>query len=100
MNGEVIPPRHGFPLRILNLGHYGFKQPAWVTEIEANDRSVNYYWEDKGWDCSLPIAVDCKFFFLKKSATVHIGEGLEFGGAAYGGTCIVRVELTTDGGKT
>ena len=31
MNGVEIPPVQGFPLRILNPGYYGIKQPAWVT---------------------------------------------------------------------
>ena len=28
MNGEVIPADQGFPLRILNPGYFGVKQPA------------------------------------------------------------------------
>jgi DMSO/TMAO reductase YedYZ molybdopterin-dependent catalytic subunit len=31
MNGEVIPPVQGFPLRSIIPGFYGAKQPAWVT---------------------------------------------------------------------
>ena len=35
MNGEPIPSLHGFPVRILNPGFYGVKQPAWITSIEV-----------------------------------------------------------------
>jgi DMSO/TMAO reductase YedYZ molybdopterin-dependent catalytic subunit len=82
MNGDVIPPRHGFPLRRLNPGYYGVKQPARVTEIEINDRPMNDCWEDKCWDCSPPMAVDSKIFFPKRVKTVRVNDSLEIGGAA------------------
>jgi hypothetical protein len=100
MNGEVIPSLHGFPLRILNPGYYGVKQPAWVTEIEVIDRPIKDYWEDRGWDCSPPIAVDSTIFFPEKGATVKRGNEFEIGGAAFGGTRILKVEYTTDKGKS
>jgi hypothetical protein len=101
MNGEVIPSVHGFPLRILNPGYYGVKQPAWVTKIEVIDMPIKDYWEDRGWDCSPRIAVDSKIFFPVKKATVKVGEPLTIGGAAFvGGTRIEKVELSFDGGES
>ncbi len=100
MNGEPIPALHGFPVRILNPGFYGVKNPAWVTTIEVIGRPIKDYWEVRGWDCSPPIAVDSTIFFPKKSASVKVGEPLKIGGAAFGGIRIARVELTTDRGKT
>ncbi len=100
MNGEPIPQLHGFPVRILNPGFYGVKQPAWITSIEVIDRPMKDYWEDSGWDCSPPIAVDSTFFFPKDPATVKLNEPLKLGGAAFGGTRAARVELTSDRGKT
>ncbi len=100
MNGKVIPARQGFPLRILNPGYYGVKQPAWVTDIEVIDRPIKDYWEDRGWDCSPPMAVDSTIFFPKRGKNVKAGTALEIGGAAFGGTRIKKVEVTTDLGKT
>jgi len=100
MNGEPLPPLQGFPVRILNPGFYGVKQPAWVTSIEVIDKPMKDYWEDSGWDCSPPMAADSTFFFPKEPATVKRKEPLRLGGAAFGGTRIARVELTSDGGKT
>jgi hypothetical protein len=100
MNGEPIPPLQGFPVRILNPGYYGVKQPAWVTSIEVIDRPVKDYWEDSGWDCSPPIAADSTFFFPKKDASAKVGVPLKIGGAAFGGTRIARVDLTADGGQS
>ena len=34
MNGEPLPSKHGFPLRLINPGHYGQKMPKWITRIE------------------------------------------------------------------
>ncbi|MGD8353799.1 MAG: molybdopterin-dependent oxidoreductase, partial [Pseudomonadota bacterium] len=65
-NGVPIPRLHGFPLRILNPGYYGVKQPAWVTKIEVIDMPMKDYWEDRGWDYSPPMQVDTVIFFPKK----------------------------------
>lgn len=100
MNGEVIPPVHGFPARVLNPGYYGVKQPAWVTKIEVIDMPMKDYWEDRGWDCSPPIAVDSTIFYPVKRTTVKAGEPLTIGGAAFGGTRIEKVEVSTDGGAS
>ncbi|MFN3476555.1 MAG: molybdopterin-dependent oxidoreductase, partial [Candidatus Methylomirabilales bacterium] len=34
MNGVPLPTDHGFPLRLINPGHYGMKNPKWITGIE------------------------------------------------------------------
>lgn len=100
MNGEVIPPLHGYPVRILNPGYHGVKQPAWITTIEVIDRPIKDYWEERGWDCSPPMAVDSVIFFPKKRVTVKTNQLLKIGGAAFGGTRIAKVEVTTDRGQT
>jgi DMSO/TMAO reductase YedYZ molybdopterin-dependent catalytic subunit len=46
MNGEEIPPVQGYPLRILNPGYYGIKQPAWVIGIEVIDRPLGATWHN------------------------------------------------------
>jgi DMSO/TMAO reductase YedYZ molybdopterin-dependent catalytic subunit len=100
MNGVEIPPVHGFPLRILNPGYYGVKQPAWVTEIEVIDRPLEDYWEDRGWDTSPPMDVDSKIFFPKGPTSVNLSQNLKVGGCAFGGTRVKYVEYTIDGGST
>jgi hypothetical protein len=100
MNGVEIPPVQGFPLRILNPGFYGVKQPAWVTEIEVIDRPLEDYWEDLGWDTSAPIAVDSMIFFPTSPVSVNVSQNLRIGGCAFGGTRVRLVEYTTDDGST
>ena len=100
MNGESLPPEHGFPLRIINPGYYGAKQPAWVVEIEVIDRPLEDYWHDWGWDVNPPMPVDSIIFFPENGYTVSAGKRVQVGGAAFGGTRIKRVEVTADNGTT
>ena len=91
MNGEPIPQKHGFPVRILNPGFYGVKQPAWIESIEVIDRPVKDYWEDRGWDCSPPMAVDSTIFFPRGRTDIRLRRPFKIGGAAFGGTRIIAV---------
>lgn len=100
MNDVPIPPLHGFPLRILNPGYYGVKQPAWVINVEVIDSPLEDFWEDRGWDTSPPMEVDSMIFFPREYVSIEQGENLEIGGAAFGGTRISRVEYTIDDGNT
>ncbi|MFX1481842.1 MAG: molybdopterin-dependent oxidoreductase [Promethearchaeota archaeon] len=100
MNGVEIPALQGFPLRIINPGYYGVKQPAWVTEIEVIGRPLEDYWEDQGWDTSQPIAIDSKIFFPSKPASIAMNQILKVGGCAFGGTRVKQVEYTIDDGAT
>jgi hypothetical protein len=98
MNGVTIPQIQGFPVRILNPGYYGVKQPAWVTDIEVIDMPIKDYWEERGWDCEPPMPVDSTIFFPDDNVEVAAGKPLTIGGAAFGGKRIKLVEVTSDGG--
>lgn len=100
MNGVEIPAVQGFPLRILNPGYYGVKQPAWVTEIEVIDTPLQDYWDLAGWDTSPPMEIDSKIFFPDLSVTISRGENLHVGGCAFGGTRVKLVEYTITDGLT
>ena len=45
MNGVQLPSKHGFPVRLINPGHYGQKMPKWITEIELIDHVHLGHWE-------------------------------------------------------
>src|SRR5918994_1671532 len=38
MNGEPLPPEHGFPVRLIAPGWYGVANVKWLTRIEVLDR--------------------------------------------------------------
>lgn len=98
INDQVLPPIQGFPLRIINPGYYGAKQPAWVIEIEVIDMPLSDYWDDRGWDTSPRMHVDSKIFFPKNQTSMKSGKSILVGGAAYGGTRILMVEYTLNNG--
>ncbi|UCH88216.1 MAG: molybdopterin-dependent oxidoreductase [Thermoplasmata archaeon] len=50
MNGETLPVDHGYPLRLVVPGKYGYKWVKWITEIEVVDYDYKGYWESRGWD--------------------------------------------------
>jgi DMSO/TMAO reductase YedYZ molybdopterin-dependent catalytic subunit len=44
MNGEPLPPEHGFPVRLIAPGWYGIANVKWVTRIEVmNQRFTNNF---------------------------------------------------------
>ena len=47
MNGEPIPPDHGFPLRVTADGRYGYKWCKWLEEIELVDYDYKGHYEGK-----------------------------------------------------
>jgi DMSO/TMAO reductase YedYZ molybdopterin-dependent catalytic subunit len=38
MNGDRLPPEHGFPVRLIAPGWYGVANVKWLTRIEVTDR--------------------------------------------------------------
>ena len=73
----------------IGIGQDGF--PPFYT---PND---DYY---TGWDCSPPMAVDSAIFFPRGRTRLQLRRPFKLGGAAFGGTRIAMLEVTTDGGKT
>ncbi|MHA2038277.1 MAG: molybdopterin-dependent oxidoreductase [Promethearchaeota archaeon] len=98
MNGKTLPSAQGYPLRVVNPGSFGAKQPAWVTEIEVIDRPPEDFWDDRGWDTSPPMDVDSTIFFPNDNVEISVGVPLDIGGAAFGGTRISKIEFTINEG--
>jgi DMSO/TMAO reductase YedYZ molybdopterin-dependent catalytic subunit len=38
MNGDPLPPLHGFPVRLIAPGWYGIANVKWLRRIEVRDR--------------------------------------------------------------
>src|SRR3989442_11724409 len=49
LNGAPLTPQHRFPARFIFPGHYGMKQPKWVTRIRFSATHQPCYWENNGW---------------------------------------------------
>jgi len=98
MNHEPVPLNYGYPLRIMNPGFYGVKNPGWVTEIEILNSKVADYWDSYGWKTSEPMAPDTKIFFPSIKTRWSLGDTIHIGGAAFGGRRISSVEISYNDG--
>ena len=59
MNGEPLPVEHGFPVRMVIPGLYGYVSACkWLVGIEATTfEAVDAYWVARGWAAEGPIKV-------------------------------------------
>lgn len=57
MNGEPLPARNGYPVRMVVPGLYGYVSATkWVTDIELTRwEDYDAYWVPRGWSKSGPI---------------------------------------------
>jgi len=98
MNGEPLPPSHGYPLRAIVPGIYGIKNVKWLTRIEVVDSDYKGYWQRRGWSDEGTIKLMSRIDMPKEGATVG-GEAM-VAGIAFGGLVgVSRVEVSTDGGE-
>ena len=97
MNGETLPVRNGFPLRIYIPNRYGMKQPKWITRIEAVSDWDEGYWVVRGWDRE----ARPRIISIIDSIAVEAEENgvIPVGGIAYAGARgIQAVQLRVDDG--
>src|SRR6266487_2293638 len=96
MNGEELPQRYGFPLRVLIPGRYGEENPKWVTRVELTDHFVGGLYSDQGW-YNGPLHTMNRID--RPRGTVASGRQVEVGGFAFAGNRgIQKVEVSVDGG--
>ncbi|MFQ5878647.1 MAG: molybdopterin-dependent oxidoreductase, partial [Dehalococcoidia bacterium] len=100
MNGQPLPFKHGFPLRLLAPGKYGIKHPKWLTEIALVDEERFGYWQQRGWSQEARMHTSCRIDVPASLATIEEGPFRMQGLAFSGDRGISRVEVTTDGGQT
>ncbi|MFE6647653.1 molybdopterin-dependent oxidoreductase [Nocardioides sp. NPDC057772] len=61
-DGEPLTPDHGFPVRMVVPGLYGYVSATkWLTELEVT-RFADFraYWTDRGWSAEGPIKTQCR----------------------------------------
>jgi len=97
MNGEPLPEEHGFPVRMVVPGLYGYVSATkWVVELEVTrfDRA-SAYWTDRGWGAKGPIKIESRIDVARGGA----GEMTIAGVAWHQHTGISGVEVQVDGGS-
>ncbi|HEY0531769.1 MAG TPA: molybdopterin-dependent oxidoreductase [Actinoplanes sp.] len=62
MNGQPLPIQHGFPVRMVVPGLYGYVSACkWITEIELSRFSdFDAYWVPRGWSQQAPIKTESR----------------------------------------
>jgi len=100
MNGEDLPPVHGYPARIFIPGKFGMKQPKWITRIEFVNQAYLGYWETRGWSDESERWAHTRFTDLRGGAKIS-GKNFELTGYAVGNLDgINAVEISFDDGET
>jgi DMSO/TMAO reductase YedYZ molybdopterin-dependent catalytic subunit len=99
MGGVPLPVEHGFPLRIYIPGHYGMKQPKWITHMEVIDNAGRGYWVERGWSqTAVPKTTSVIDTVAVDQPDPDTGM-VPVGGIAWSGTRgISKVELSVDDG--
>ena len=102
MNGESIPKRHGYPVRILVPGRFGEKSVKWVTRITLLDHAEKGFYARQGWGPTFTINTLARFDAPRSRSTAQVGgEPVLLKGVAFAGDRgVERVEVSTDDGET
>jgi DMSO/TMAO reductase YedYZ molybdopterin-dependent catalytic subunit len=101
MNGETLPFTHGFPVRMIVPGLYGYVSATkWLTDIELTTfAAYDAYWIDRGWAQQAPIKTESRIDTPRAGATVKVGTVMVAGVAWAQHRGIERVEVRVDGGE-
>lgn len=115
INGEPLPRKHGYPVRIIVPGLYGEKNVKWVTRVEVVNHDAKGFYEKQGWGPDFVPKVRSDVFapFLardQRSATrgqwiirdqFRANDAIELKGRAFApDQGIGSVEVSTDNGET
>ncbi len=98
MNGEPLPISHGFPVRQVVPGLYGYVSATkWVTEWEVTRfQDFEAYWTQRGWSPLGPIKTQARIDLPRGSA--EAGTVMVAGVAWQQQVGISAVEVRVDGG--
>ncbi|MEP6974187.1 MAG: sulfite oxidase [Spartobacteria bacterium] len=113
MNGEPLTPAHGFPLRAIVPGWFGMAAVKWLQRIVVTKEAFNGYYQTVDYafwqrDAAGVALVPITQMQVKASIArpginevIPAGANYKVAGAAWTAEAeIVKVELSTDGGKS
>jgi DMSO/TMAO reductase YedYZ molybdopterin-dependent catalytic subunit len=110
MNGESLPERHGYPVRVIVPGLFGEKNVKWVTRIEVVDHDAKGFYEQQGWGPNFVVPTRSDIFGPRwarrggKDAFVEpfqVNRTATIRGRAFAGDRgVANVEFSADDGET
>ncbi len=100
MNGEALPVQHGFPVRMVVPGLYGFVSACkWITRMTLTTYDAQQaYWTERDWATDAPIKISSRIDTPKSFGDVKQGKTF-IGGVAWAqDRGVGKVEVKIDGG--
>jgi DMSO/TMAO reductase YedYZ molybdopterin-dependent catalytic subunit len=100
MNGEPLTVEHGFPVRTIVPGLYGYVSACkWVVDMEVTTfDAIDAYWTTRGWSEQGPVKIASRIDVPDSGADVRAGTLVCAGSAWKQHTGIEGVEVSLDGG--
>ena len=100
MNGDPLPVEHGFPVRMVIPGLYGYVSATkWVVDLEVTRfADATAYWTDRGWSARGPIKTASRIDVPEGFARVPAGTVAVAGSAWAQTRGISAVEVQVDDG--
>lgn len=101
MNGEPLPVEHGFPVRMVVPGLYGYVSACkWVTELELTRfADFDAYWVPRGWSAQGPIKTQSRIDTPRRRNKLTAGPVTVAGVAWAQQRGIRQVEVRVDNGE-
>jgi DMSO/TMAO reductase YedYZ molybdopterin-dependent catalytic subunit len=99
MNGQLLPAEHGYPVRVVVPGLYGYVSATkWVVDMELTTfGAFDAYWVKRGWSRQGPIKTESRIDVPKRHSTVTAGKVAIAGVAWAQHRGIEGVEVSVDG---
>ena len=100
MNHAALPVAHGFPVRMVVPGLYGYVSACkWLTDIEVTTyQAATAYWAQRGWDAQAPIKTESRIDVPSGNAAIAAGPAKVAGVAWAQHKGIDAVEVRADRG--
>jgi DMSO/TMAO reductase YedYZ molybdopterin-dependent catalytic subunit len=100
MNGAPLPIQHGFPVRLVTPGLYGFVGATkWLATMTATTYAARQaYWTERGWATEAPCLTESRIDTPRAGTSLSPGR-TAIGGVAWAqGRGITKVEVRVDDG--
>ncbi|MDN4615274.1 molybdopterin-dependent oxidoreductase [Leifsonia sp. F6_8S_P_1B] len=100
MNGEPLPLEHGFPVRMVVPGLYGYVSATkWLSELTVTTFAADQgYWTSRGYSAKAPIKLSSRIDTPRVDKPVAAGRTTVAGVAWAQTVGIGKVEVRIDGG--
>lgn len=100
MNGEPLPAQHGFPVRMVVPGLYGYVSATkWVVDLEVTRfDAASAYWTDRGWSAKGPIKLQSRIDVPRSGQQLTAGTIAVAGVAWHQHVGIAAVDVQVDDG--